>query len=140
MEIATHFPAFLFLAEGSKQAMQLNAAYREKTASGNMECNQRWEKRHTFAALDGKGAVTCGYADLRQKDASVLIGIASPYCPPQVHDWGGQARVLAADGGPLGTVQAALNPNRSGLLRAQVATDVAKIDITYLGPDDLIGA
>jgi hypothetical protein len=60
--------------------------------------------------------------------------------PVNVHDWGGQPRVLAADGAPLGTVQAALNPNRAGLLRAQVAADVARIDITYLGPDDLTGA
>lgn len=63
-----------------------------------------------------------------------------PGTPVSVHDWDGQPRVLAADGGPLGTVQAALNPNRAGQLRAQVATDVARIDITYLGPDDLTGA
>jgi hypothetical protein len=33
-----------------------------------------------------------------------------------------------------------LNPLRTGVLRAQVAQDVSKIDITYLGPDDLSGA
>ena len=58
----------------------------------------------------------------------------------QVHHWGGQPRVLAADGALLGTVQAALNPGRIGLLRAQVAQDVGRIDITYLGPADLSGA
>jgi superfamily II DNA/RNA helicase len=62
-----------------------------------------------------------------------------PGTPVRVHDWGGQTRVLSADGGPLGTVQAALNPARAGLLRAQVANDVGKIDLVYLGPDDLAG-
>jgi superfamily II DNA/RNA helicase len=58
----------------------------------------------------------------------------------QVHDWAGQPRVLSTDGAPLGTVKAALNPRRAGLLRAQVAQDVSKIDLTYLGPDDLTEA
>lgn len=58
----------------------------------------------------------------------------------QVHQWAAQPRLLSADGTPLGTVQAGLNPLRMGLLRAQVAQDVSKIDITYLGPDDLSGA
>jgi hypothetical protein len=48
--------------------------------------------------------------------------------------------VLSADGAPLGTVQAALNPARAGLARAQVAQDVNKIDISYLGPADLSAA
>jgi hypothetical protein len=63
-----------------------------------------------------------------------------PSTPVQVHHWAGQPRVLSADGTPLGTVQGALNPGRAGLLRAQVAQDVAKIDIIYLGPADLSGA
>ena len=52
----------------------------------------------------------------------------------------GQACVLSADGTPLGTVQAALNPGRAGLMRAQVSQHVGRIDLTYLGPDDLSGA
>lgn len=64
----------------------------------------------------------------------------TPGTPVQVHHWAGQPRVLSADGTPLGTVQAALNPGRAGLLRAQVAQDVGRIDITYLGPADLSGA
>lgn len=60
-----------------------------------------------------------------------------PGTPVQIHDWTGQPRVLAADGSPLGTVQAALNPNRIGLLKANVATDPHKIDIVYLGPADI---
>ena len=63
-----------------------------------------------------------------------------PDTPVQVHHWGGQACVLSADGTPLGTVQAALNPGRAGLMRAQVSQDVGRIDLTYLGPDDLSGA
>lgn len=58
----------------------------------------------------------------------------------QVHQWAAQPRLLSADDTPLGTVEAALNPLRVGLLRAQVAQDVSKIDIAYLGPDDLSGA
>lgn len=62
-----------------------------------------------------------------------------PGTPVQVHHWRGQPRVLAADGAMLGNLQAALNPGRAGLLQAQVAPDVGRIDITYLGPADLSG-
>jgi hypothetical protein len=55
----------------------------------------------------------------------------------QIHDFDGQPRVLAADGAPLGTLQAILNPTRMGLARAHVSQDVSRIDISYLGPDDL---
>lgn len=58
--------------------------------------------------------------------------------PVQVYQWGGQPRVLAADATPLGTVQAALNPNRIGLSKATVAVDQGRIDIVYLGPADFI--
>lgn len=61
-----------------------------------------------------------------------------PGTPVQIHHRGGQSHVLAADATPLGTVQAALNPNRIGLLRATVATDRDRIDIVYLGPADFI--
>lgn len=60
-----------------------------------------------------------------------------PGTPVQVYHWGGKTRVLSADAAPLGTVQAALNPDRIGLLRAVVANDVNKIDIVYLGPADI---
>lgn len=63
-----------------------------------------------------------------------------PDTPVQVHHSGGQPCVLSGDGTPLGTVQAALNPGRAGLMRAQVSQDVGRIDLTYLGPDDLSGA
>lgn len=63
-----------------------------------------------------------------------------PGTPVQIQEWAGQSHVLSADGTPLGTVQAALNPSRAGIVCAQVAQDIARIDITYLGPDDLPGA
>lgn len=63
-----------------------------------------------------------------------------PGTPVQLHHWNSQALVLSADGTPLGTVQAALNPTRAGLVRAQVSQNVGRIDMTYLGPDDLSGA
>ncbi|NEJ82836.1 DEAD/DEAH box helicase, partial [Rhizobium leguminosarum] len=63
-----------------------------------------------------------------------------PGTPVQFHQWADHPRVLSADGTPLGTVQAALNPARAGLVRAQVAQDVNRIDISYLGPADLSAA
>jgi DEAD/DEAH box helicase/Helicase conserved C-terminal domain len=57
--------------------------------------------------------------------------------PVQIHEYAGNARVLAADGAPLGTLQALPNPARTGLIRAQVSQDVGRIDISYLGPDDI---
>lgn len=63
-----------------------------------------------------------------------------PGTPVQIYQVRGQPHVLAADGTPLGTVLAALNQRRAGLLRAQVAQDTSRIDITYLGPEDLPGA
>ena len=69
-----------------------------------------------------------------------LVAPPPPGTSVQIHHWAGQHRVLSTDGTPLGTVQAALNPGRAGLLRAQVAQDVGRIDITYLGPADLSGA
>ncbi|WP_233557156.1 hypothetical protein [Rhodophyticola porphyridii] len=60
--------------------------------------------------------------------------------PVQIHHMAhmaGQPQVLAPDGELLGTVKAALNPGRVGLLRAQVAQKDGRIDIAYLGPADL---
>ena len=56
--------------------------------------------------------------------------------PVQVHHWGGHPRVLSADGTLLGTVRAELNPACTGLMRAQVAEDINRIDISDLGPAD----
>ena len=57
--------------------------------------------------------------------------------PVQIHHQAGQSRLLSPDGTLLGTAQAAFNPGRAGLLRAQVAQEQNRIDIVYLGPADL---
>lgn len=60
-----------------------------------------------------------------------------PGSPIQLHHIAGQSHILASDGKLLGTVKDALNPGRVGLLRAQVAQEDGRIDITYLGPADI---
>jgi superfamily II DNA/RNA helicase len=46
--------------------------------------------------------------------------------------------VLSGESTPVGKIRSQLNPQHSGLIRASVsAIDVDRIDITYLGPDDL---
>ena len=60
-----------------------------------------------------------------------------PGTPVQLYQRNGQCLVLAADGLPLGTLQATLNPHRRGLIRATVSAEAEKIDVVYLGPDDL---
>ena len=60
-----------------------------------------------------------------------------PGTPVQLHQRDGQCLVLAADGLPLGILQAALNPNRRGLIRSTVSAEAGRIDLVYLGPDDL---
>ena len=79
----------------------------------------------------------------RRRYRANVAWLAAPPPPGttvQIHDWAGQSRVLSADGAPLGTVVTALNPRRAGLLRAQTDQDIVRIDITYLGPDDLFDA
>nr|WP_319565642.1 DEAD/DEAH box helicase [uncultured Rhodoferax sp.] len=81
------------------------------------------------------------WADRRYWAPVTWLGVPPPPGTPlQLHYWGGQPRVLAVDGVPLGTMQAALAPGRAGLVRAQVSQDAGRIDIVYLGPDDLVGA
>jgi superfamily II DNA/RNA helicase len=60
-----------------------------------------------------------------------------PGTPVALHNWNGHPLVVSADGVGLGTLQAALNPNRQGLVRAAVSHDVGKVDLSYLGPNDL---
>jgi superfamily II DNA/RNA helicase len=81
------------------------------------------------------------WAESRCRANVAWLGVPpAPGTLVQIHHWRGQPKVLAADGALLGTVQAALNPKRVGQLRAQVAQDVSRIDITYLGPADLLDA
>lgn len=78
----------------------------------------------------------------RQYSARVVWSSAPP--PPgtavQIHHWADQPRVLASDGTLLGTVENLINPDRIGMVLAQVARDINTIDLTYLGPDDLSSA
>ena len=78
------------------------------------------------------------WADRRYRANVTWLGVPPPPgTTVQVHHWAGQPHVLSPDGTLLGSVLAALNPGRVGLVRAQVSQDVTKIDLAYLGPDDL---
>jgi hypothetical protein len=63
----------------------------------------------------------------------------APGTPIQIYHYEEQARVLSAEGDILGTVLGAISPKRAGLLSAQVAYEAGRIDISYLGPADLLG-
>ncbi|MGZ0018287.1 DEAD/DEAH box helicase [Nitrosomonas sp. wSCUT-2] len=79
------------------------------------------------------------WADRRYWAGVAWFGVSPPSeTPVQLHYWAGQSLVLAADGAPLGTLQAALAPGRAGLIRAQVSREADRIDIFYFGPDDLV--
>ncbi len=64
---------------------------------------------------------------------------APPGTPVSVFHWNEQPLVLAPDGHAIGLLLHPLNPNRRGLLRANVAQNVAQLDLSYLGPNDLWG-
>ena len=82
----------------------------------------------------------CIWADRRYWAGVTWLEVPPPAgAPVQIHNWGGELRVLAADGALLGTLKAALAPGRAGLIRAQVSQVAGRIDIVYLGPDDLVG-
>ena len=73
----------------------------------------------------------------RAREQHQGVALPPPGTPVQLHHWNSQRLVLSADGTPLGTLQAPLNPNRRGLVRAMVSQDVGRIDLSYLGPDDI---
>ncbi|HEY6644515.1 DEAD/DEAH box helicase [Povalibacter sp.] len=80
------------------------------------------------------------WADRRYSEPVAWFAAPPPAgTPVQIHDWAGRSRVLSPDGTPLGTMVAALNLRRAGLVRAHVAQDTIRIDISYLGPNDLFG-
>jgi hypothetical protein len=60
-----------------------------------------------------------------------------PGTPVQLHHLQGRPVILSADGSPIGEANIPLNPSRRGLLRAAVRADAGKIDLSYLGPEDL---
>lgn len=57
--------------------------------------------------------------------------------PVRLHHIAGQPMVLSADGQLVGNLNAALNPDRRGLVCAEVMAESGKIGLTYIGPDDL---
>jgi hypothetical protein len=71
--------------------------------------------------------------------ANVAWTVPTPWpgTPVHFHQWNDQAFVLSADGTPLGTMQASMNPAKAGLVRGQVSQDGGTVDLIYLGPDDL---
>ncbi len=82
--------------------------------------NRTWRNRHYLSGVAWSGVPP------------------QPSTPVQLYQWQGQSLVLAADGLPLGILQAAVNPKRRGLIRATVSAEAEKIDLVYLGPDDLL--
>ena len=57
--------------------------------------------------------------------------------PVRLHHLADQTVVLSADGELIGEVNVPLNPSRCGLVRAATSAEPGKIDLSYLGPDDL---
>lgn len=102
-----------------------------------VETKQIWvEFVHSFTPAEKRT-----WADRRYSANVTWLGAPPPPgTAVQIHDWAGQPRVLSIDSVPLGTLEAAINPDRAGLLRAQVAQEISRIDISYLGPDDLSAA
>ncbi|WP_222128170.1 DEAD/DEAH box helicase [Roseomonas gilardii] len=66
--------------------------------------------------------------------------------PPQpgarlaLHHWNGRPLVLSADGLAIGQLMHPLNPNRCGLVRATATGADGRLDLSYLGPNDLWSA
>jgi superfamily II DNA/RNA helicase len=57
--------------------------------------------------------------------------------PVQLNHLQGRPVILSADGSHIGDANIPLNPSRRGLLRAAVGAEPGRIDLSYLGPDDL---
>ena len=79
------------------------------------------------------------WSDRRYRSRVAWSGVPPrPGTPVQLYQKNRQWLVLEADGLPLGTLQAAaLNPHHRGLIHATVSAEAGKIDLIYLGPDDL---
>ena len=59
------------------------------------------------------------------------------HTPLRIFESHAEHRVLSSDGLMLGRVNAPLNPNRTGLLRASVMEDPSRALFIYFGPEDL---
>jgi hypothetical protein len=65
-------------------------------------------------------------------------GMVCPaHTPVRIFEFQGEHRVLSSDGLFVGHLQAPLNSGRLGLLRASVTEELDRLDLTYLGPEDL---
>jgi DEAD/DEAH box helicase/Helicase conserved C-terminal domain len=60
-----------------------------------------------------------------------------PGAPVRAQHIDGQPWIVSAAGDKLGVLQAPLNPDRRGLVRVTVAHEPGRVDISYLGPEDL---
>lgn len=61
-----------------------------------------------------------------------------PGTPVRILMINGSSTILSGESDPVGKIQSRLNPQHIGLIRASVSeANVDRIDITYLGPDDL---
>ncbi|WP_175766179.1 DEAD/DEAH box helicase [Burkholderia ambifaria] len=111
------------------------AAWRERPDWPTAETREMWiEFAQSFIPQTNRV-----WADRRYWAGVQWLGAPlPPGTPVQVHHWNGQLSVLAADGTPVGTLLHALNPRRAGLLLAQVAQDISRLDLRYLGPDDFV--
>jgi len=62
---------------------------------------------------------------------------ASAGTPVRLHDQQGETLVLDADFTRLGRLKVPINAKRRGLVKAVVADAADRLDVTYLGPNDL---
>ncbi|MFZ5747856.1 MAG: DEAD/DEAH box helicase [Pseudomonadota bacterium] len=62
---------------------------------------------------------------------------AVPGTPVRAHHIDGQGSIFSAAGDKIGMVQAPLNPERRGMTRVTVSNEPGRVDISYLGPEDL---
>ena len=60
-----------------------------------------------------------------------------PGTPVRLHHIDGRPFVTTADGSLIGEANMPLNPSRRGLVRSAVSAEPGRIDLSYLGPDDL---
>jgi hypothetical protein len=111
------------------------AAWRERPDWPTPETREMWmEFAQSFIPQANRV-----WADRRYWAGVQWLGVPlPPGTPVQIHHWNGQFSVLAVDGTRVGTLLHALNPRGAGLLLAQVAQDIGRLDLSYLGPDDFV--
>ena len=81
--------------------------------------NRTWEERRFWA------------------NVAWSAGAPAPNTPLRAIHLAGEPCLLSAAGERLGTILSPLNPARRGLLRVNAASIAGRIDLSYLGPDDL---